>query len=284
MPVDYKETPSLLCCSSAVVERAHSLIKPGLGVRGPCGVRPGVPNEVEMYAFGVTRCSQRWLWVTAAAAALQCLSGCEAEPLRGGGGSDAAMGAQVPGGAGGGDGAPATGDGAQDSEEIDGGDPWVDPNAGEVRSSCSDCPLRLVVDDKRAVDGQLSWVRIGLDYSVGAAKARLADVRISVTGPAVLTEVEEGEALRRGGKQLYTDTATGKRWQRDADGNIRLLALSVLNTNPLPSGRLANLEFAVTAAPRLSFAIARREPILAPAEADRILQAAQYNQPLVVDR
>lgn len=155
-----------------------------------------------------------------------------------------------------------------------------------VEVSCDTCSLQLSLLAKEvdSSTGYLTSVSLAVDYlpETNEPHPRLADLRIYANGPVTLTGLVAGPALTDAGKELYNDPITGNPWKARADGSSQLLVLSFTNTNPLASGRVVDLTFAVDTDQQVPFKIIRRDQTFAPPEADAALQSSPYDAAVVV--
>lgn len=147
-------------------------------------------------------------------------------------------------------------------------------------TSCMDCPLRLEFNGVRFKDNNI-YININLIYQQlnDGASARMFELHIATDPPLELKDVIEGEALEESQKKLVSNTETGNVWYETKIGIYRLTALSLNNTDEIKSGVIARLEFAVPESltnTKVTFWLERRLQILAPEEADVLLQISPY--------
>ncbi|MFH0899424.1 MAG: hypothetical protein V2A73_02220 [Pseudomonadota bacterium] len=153
--------------------------------------------------------------------------------------------------------------------------------------NCSDCPLRLSVVEKVIVEGRIQSLTLALDYQpgTGAPLPVMADVRVKVEGPATLQQVGLGEPVTAAGKELLVHPGTGKPYRVDANGTHQIVILSTRNTTTISPGRWLFLRFSIdqTVADKpATFALLKREQILAPPPADALLWGSDFAAPVVV--
>jgi hypothetical protein len=162
-------------------------------------------------------------------------------------------------------------------------------------TTCTDCPLKLEVVDKKLTVGsnpRVETVTVALDFQppVGSPLPAMADLRFRVKGPAELVEVALGESLLAAEKGFYTDAETGRPYRTLADGNLQMLVISTANTKTISGGRWLFLTFRLVPPPAgttlgelpLEVSLVERSEILAPAQADAVLWGSTYGAPIVV--
>jgi hypothetical protein len=150
--------------------------------------------------------------------------------------------------------------------------------------SCASCSMRLVLLDKKVVDGRLLEVTVGLDYEPKdqEEKPRLLDLRLRAGAAARLVDAQPGAALTSTNKSLYRDGASGNNFRKHGDGSYQLLVFSIGDTDPVGVGRMATLKFSVASSSPWAVHLVRRLESAAPAPADAVLQSTSYDQSLVV--
>ena len=153
-----------------------------------------------------------------------------------------------------------------------------------VDTSCPTCPLKLSFVSKEVVEGQTTWkVILAVDYQAGSTPARIADVWVYANMDVTLVRVDPGSALPASDKALYTDPITGNAWKPRKDRSFQLLAMSLTNTNPIASGRIATLEFSLDDPGPVPFKLLRH-PSLAPEGANNDLDGTPYDSGVVVKK
>ena len=151
---------------------------------------------------------------------------------------------------------------------------------------CTDCFLRLKVLERTVQDGQISEITLALDHapSDGQPRPRMADVRIQADHEVELLSVDAGPALLDADKDLYVDESSGRPFRRRPDGSYQMLAYGFANTRTLEPGRVLTMKFRTHESGPIAFSLVRRAQVLAPPEADALLQGSSYDQPVVVSR
>ncbi|MBD90416.1 MAG: hypothetical protein CL940_08770 [Deltaproteobacteria bacterium] len=156
--------------------------------------------------------------------------------------------------------------------------------------NCDDCVLQLhVVDQTITSTGQVTDVTLGLDY-VGAfsgGPATMADIRMTVDGPASLQELEVGAAITNTGKDLQVDPDTGEKTLVLPDGTLRWAVISTEDQTPLGEGRWLTMRFRMGAAFEPAqlpgvFTLRDEEVILTPGSAQAALAGSGVTTPVVV--
>lgn len=151
-----------------------------------------------------------------------------------------------------------------------------------VAESCPDCAVRLSLVGKEVTGENLTKVVLAIDYTpTPQAPARMADFWIYANADVELAHVELGSGLADAGKSFFVDPVSHNAWKRRADRSFQLLALSLTNTNPIASGRLATLEFTLNTAGPVPFKLLRHET-LAPTAANNALDSLPFDSAVVV--
>ncbi len=148
--------------------------------------------------------------------------------------------------------------------------------------SCTDCWLKLVVVDRVKSNGRTTQVVLAIDYAppAGAALPTLADLHLTLAGPAKLEQVGIGEPLTSAGKKLYPNPNTGHVYQVLPDGTIRLLVMSTANSKPIGPGRWILLKVSLGAAADAAEAPADRPLVARLVPHNEIFAPTQVDQPL----
>jgi hypothetical protein len=152
--------------------------------------------------------------------------------------------------------------------------------------TCRDCSLQLRLIERTVVNDKIVRVKVGVDVAVPDDNSgpRLVDVRIAADKLVNLVEATAGPALLKTGKDLFVDEATHDPWQQRGDQSYQLLAYSVSGTLRVTSGRIMTLTFDLAEPGPVNFALTRHSQTFAPLDADNVLQASTYDQPLTVSR
>lgn len=137
------------------------------------------------------------------------------------------------------------------------------------------------------VDGSLHSVVLALDFNIGESPAMptLADLRLRVTGPALLEQVGLGEAALAAEKTLTRSPSTGRPYQDLGDDVLQFLLMSSGNTNAIGSGRWLFFKFIIGDTARegpVQVAVVKREQTFAPPAADSLLWSQDYDTPVVI--
>lgn len=156
--------------------------------------------------------------------------------------------------------------------------------------NCEDCVLQLrVVDQTITSTGQVTDVTLGLDYvaEFSGGLATMADIRMSVQGPASLLELEVGAAITDSGKDLQSDPDTGDKTLVLPDGTLRWAVVSTEDQTPLAAGRWLTMRFRMGAAFEPAqlpgvFTLRDEELSLTPAAAQSALVGSGVTTPVVV--
>jgi hypothetical protein len=156
--------------------------------------------------------------------------------------------------------------------------------------NCEDCVLQLrVVDQTITSTGQVTDVTLGLDYvaQFSGGLATMADIRMSVHGPASLLDLEVGAAITDSGKNLQSDPETGEKTQVLPDGTLRWAVISTQDQTPLAAGRWLTMRFRMGAAFEPAqlpgvFTLRDEELSLTPAAAQSALVGSGVTTPVVV--
>lgn len=146
--------------------------------------------------------------------------------------------------------------------------------------TCMECPLRLEFSDMLIQDDNI-YINIILVYQRAddGPSARMFELNIATDPPLDLIAASEGDALEESRKSLAYNAETGNPWHETSYGKYRLAALSLINTNDIEPGVIARFEFA---APKrvinteVKFWVEQKLQILAPEEADVLLQISPY--------
>ena len=155
--------------------------------------------------------------------------------------------------------------------------------------TCPDCPLSLRIKRAEIYNGLLEKLIVDLEYqpSIGTQRARLMDMYIATEPPLDLVSLEEGEALKKTAKHFAINENTGEPWKEAALGEYRLTVLSSTNTTLLDSGNLAEMEFTFSRGSLLftsvQLNIERHNSILAPEDADGLLQISPYDNAAIIE-
>jgi hypothetical protein len=152
--------------------------------------------------------------------------------------------------------------------------------------SCAECSLRLRLVGRRLVEGRLREVQLALDYQPqeGEARPRMGSFVIRASKPVWLKHAVPGPALVGANKTLAEFPPWGDRWRRLANGAFELLAYRSSSAEPIQTGEVARLTFALEEWGPVRFSILRREQTFAPQEADAPLQASRYDGLVIVTR
>ncbi len=155
--------------------------------------------------------------------------------------------------------------------------------------SCEDCPLQLRLVDRKDEEGGLREITLALDLVAdqGGALPAIADLRLSVEGPARLRRIGLGEPLLDGAKEPVIDPATGRPFRLLDDGSTQVVLLSTSNTRRIAPGRWLYLRFDAgdssgPATEPILVRLLRREQTFAPQPADALLWGSRLDQPVVV--
>jgi hypothetical protein len=146
-----------------------------------------------------------------------------------------------------------------------------------------------VVDQTITSTGQVTDVTLGLDYvaQFSGGLATMADIRMSVHGPASLLDLEVGAAITDSGKNLQSDPETGEKTQVLPDGTLRWAVISTQDQTPLAAGRWLTMRFRMGAAFKPAqlpgvFTLRDEELSLTPAAAQSALVGSGVTTPVVV--
>lgn len=154
-----------------------------------------------------------------------------------------------------------------------------------VAESCgAGCSLRLSLVSKEVDGDNLTKVVLAIDYAPTEHAARMADLWLYANAELTLDRVETGPGLTSAGKSFFVDPVSHNLWRKRADRSFQLLALSLSNTNPIASGRLATLEFTLkTPSPGPVPFKLLHHPTFAPSSADNELAGSgAYDSAIVV--
>jgi len=146
-----------------------------------------------------------------------------------------------------------------------------------------------VVDQTVTATGQVTDVTLGLDYvaEFSGGLATMADIRMTVDGPASLQELEIGSAITDSGKDLQSDPDTGEKTLVLPDGTLRWAVISTGDQTPLEAGRWLTMRFRMGAAFEPAqlpgvFTLRDEEVILTPGAAQSALAGSGVTTPVVV--
>lgn len=151
-----------------------------------------------------------------------------------------------------------------------------------VDTSCTDCPLQLSVIDRTKSNGRLTQVTLAVDFvpPSNVPGPRLVDIRIASNQNVTLNAVSMGSALKNGSKQFVQ--YNNQNWKQRMDGTWQMVAYSIVNTLPVPAGRLLTATFVMNSASPVAFQLVKRAQTFAPADADAMLDHVVYGAGVVI--
>ena len=152
--------------------------------------------------------------------------------------------------------------------------------------SCDGCPLVLFLY-RRDVNSSRTVLSFSVRYQPldNVPRARVFDIYLKTDPPMTVASANEGAALLSSGKRLSIDRETGEKWSTTSIGVARFSALSLESTAYFEAGQLFEVTYESTAnliGTAISLSIDHRNQVLAPEDADMVLQITPYDMPLNV--
>lgn len=151
--------------------------------------------------------------------------------------------------------------------------------------SCEGCALRLRVLELGELGGRVTSARLALELELpeGAPHPEMADIHITLKGPALIGRVGLGEASVSAQKQLIPDPATGLPYRASGE-RYSFMLLSTQNTNTIPSGQLLIIELQLgdTRSAPVTLNVIQREQTFAPPPADLQLWGSPTSEGVVI--
>jgi hypothetical protein len=189
----------------------------------------------------------------------------------------------------------------QDCGGCGAGQSCVDNYCSYGTSTCTDCPLQLVLVSKDVAGGKVTGATFDIVHQPNADHPpRMMDLRLRASAPFTVTSVTlpPGNATAAAQKSLY-DYAAGdggqllevgqvssQVWSAKPDGSVQILVLSLTNTDPIGAGVIARLQVQANiykpGVTDVRFNLSRRAEVLAPPRPDLILQNTNYDFPLLL--